>query len=287
MGSLWQDLAGTPFHVDYVDAGGVRTRYLEAGQDGQGAPIVLVHGTGSHLEVFLPVVPLLAHGRKVIAYDMVGHGLSAKPAEDYTTAVLSRHLLDLLESLGIESAVVVGHSLGALVAAWTAARHPERVARLVLVTPGTILDDPAVLNRIREGTLRALQQLDRDSIRQRLLWLFKRPEALTEEFVALRHRVYAQPGYKEAATRAMVMQDPAVRKRYAWREDWVKDIALSTLLIYSRDDPGTPLEGIAVLRKWLPQLKEAHLDGTGHFPTMEDPNAFAQAVVHFLESRGD
>ncbi len=101
-------------------------------------------GRGRTSRVFLPAVPLLAQGRRVIAYEMVGHGFSARPPMDYTTEVLSAHLLDLLSALEVPRASLLGHSLGALVAAWTAAYQPERVEQLILVTPGSVADDPKV-----------------------------------------------------------------------------------------------------------------------------------------------
>jgi 2-hydroxy-6-oxonona-2,4-dienedioate hydrolase len=278
--TFWTSLMKVPFRLGYVQAGGVPTRYLEAGE---GPALVLIHGAGAHLEVFLPVVPLLAQGRRVIAYDMVGHGLSAKPPVDYTTEVLSTHLLDLLSALELPRASLLGHSLGALVAAWTAAYRPERVDRLVLVTPGSVADDPEVLKRIREGTLRALERLEQDAIRERLVWLFQRPEALTEELIALRLSIYRLPEYREAALRALVMQDPEVRRRFGWREEWARRMTKPIFLLWSQKDPGTPAEGLHLLRKWWPQMAETELEGVGHFPMLEDPKWFAQAVRSFLE----
>jgi len=278
--TFWQSMLGVPFRLGYVGVRGVTTRYLEAGEP-SAHPLVLVHGTGAHLEVFLPALPGLAQTFRVIAYDMVGHGLSDKPEEPYTTEVLSCHLVSLMETLGVERPTLLGHSLGALVAAWTAGCYPDRVARLILVTPGAVLDDPEVLRRIREGTLRALDRLDRESIRQRLVWLFQRPENLTEELLELRRRIYAQPGYREAAQRGMVMQEPDIRRRFAWREDWASKVRQPILLLYSRADPATPVEGLDLLRKWWPHMREEELPNTGHFPMLEDPDGFVRAVLAF------
>lgn len=137
--TFWTSLMRVPFRLGYVQAGGVSTRYLEAGE---GPALVLIHGAGAHLEVFLPVVPLLAQGRRVIAYDMVGHGLSAKPPVDYTTEVLSAHLHaggsrrvraggSLL--LGVGEWVPLGRILCASPSEWPGCR------RRGSATPGTLL----------------------------------------------------------------------------------------------------------------------------------------------------
>jgi len=283
--SFYRHLLGFPFRQDYVQAGGVPTRYLRV-EGGSGAPVVCVHGAGAHLEVFIPVLPGLARGRDALAYDMVGHGLSGKPDRPYTTPVLAQHLVDFLQALGIPRAVLVGHSLGALVSAWTAAHWPEKVAALVLVTPGTIESDPEVLRRIREGTLRALETLDEASVRERLAWLFYQKEALDEELVGARLAIYRQPGYREAALRALAMQDPEVRRESGWRRDWVGRVRAPTLVLWSPKDPGTPPQGLELLKGWLPPARFLTLEASGHFPTLEEPGSFVRVVGAWLEERG-
>ncbi len=138
------------------------------------------------------------------------------------------------------------------------------------------------MKKIREGTLRALERLEGEAIRERLAWLFQDMEALTEELIALRLHIYRLPEYREAALRALVMQGSEVRRRFGWREGWARRMSKPTLLLWSQMDPGTPAEGLHLLRKWWPQMAETELVGVGHFPMLEDPEGFAQAVYSFL-----
>jgi pimeloyl-ACP methyl ester carboxylesterase len=98
--------------------------------------VVCIHGLTSNHTVWLPMAEALAPGRRLIAYDLRGRGDSDKPPSGYSLAVHGDDLLGLLDHLGLERATLMGHSLGANIAVRFAAKHPERVARLVLFDGG-------------------------------------------------------------------------------------------------------------------------------------------------------
>ena len=161
--SIWGELADTDHELRHVDVGGVRTRVLRAGS---GPDLVLLHGTGGHLEAYARDIAGLAADFRVTAYDMVGHGWSGLPDQPYTIDVLCAHLIGLLDALGIAAAHLSGESLGGWVAAWAAAWHPDRVGRLVLNTPGNIANKPEVMARLREH---AADGSPRSALRRRKL----------------------------------------------------------------------------------------------------------------------
>ena len=103
--SIWGELADVDHELRHVDVGGVRTRVLQAGS---GPDLVLLHGTGGHLEAYARDIAGLAADFRVTAYDMVGHGWSDLPDRPYTIDVLSDHLLGLMDALGIEPRAPVG-----------------------------------------------------------------------------------------------------------------------------------------------------------------------------------
>jgi 2,3-dihydroxyphenylpropionate 1,2-dioxygenase len=152
---------------------------------------------------------------------MVGHGWSDLPDKPYTIDVLSDHLLGLMDALGIGSAHLSGESLGGWVVAWTAAHHPDRVERLVLNTPGNIANKPEVMVRMRESTLAAVRDPSDETVRRRVEFLFHHKEMVTDELVNLRRAVYSRPGFLQAITNTLVLQDPEVRKDFAWDPGWV------------------------------------------------------------------
>src|SRR2546423_15106878 len=167
--SIWGELADVDHELRHVDVDGVRTRVLRAGS---GPDLLLLHGTGGHLEAYARDIAGLAQDFRVTAYDMVGHGCSDLPDRPYTIDVLSDHLVGLIDVLGIERAHLSGESLGGWVVAWTAAHHADRVDRLVLNTPGNIANKPEVMARMRDSTLAAVQDPTDDTVRRRVGFLF-------------------------------------------------------------------------------------------------------------------
>jgi pimeloyl-ACP methyl ester carboxylesterase len=124
-------------------APGIRLRYREAGT---GVPVLLVHGLTSSLESFGPLADSLAVDHRVIAVDLRGHGRSSVPTDpDAYGSEMGEDLVRLLDHLGITSAHLVGHSLGAIVSSYVASRHPDRVATVSLVAPPFLPDSAAVV----------------------------------------------------------------------------------------------------------------------------------------------
>lgn len=128
----------------YFTTGSFRIRYREAGS---GDPVVFLHGRTSTLETWTWIADSLAISHRVIAFDERGHGLSTKSGDpaQYGRA-MSDDVLGLLNHLGLRQAALVGHSQGALVAAYVATHTPERVSRVALLA-GPFFPDSAAYAR--------------------------------------------------------------------------------------------------------------------------------------------
>ena len=118
-----------------VDVGGIRTNVLQAGD---GAPVVLVHGSGPGVTAYANwrlTIPALAQRFRVVAPDMLGFGFTERPVPPMVcdTDRWVAHLVGLLDALGLEKVSLVGNSFGGGIALRLAARHPDRVERLVLM----------------------------------------------------------------------------------------------------------------------------------------------------------
>jgi 2-hydroxy-6-oxonona-2,4-dienedioate hydrolase len=277
--SIWGELADTDHELRHVDVAGVRTRVLRAGS---GPDLVLLHGTGGHLEAYARDIAGLAADFRVTAYDMVGHGWSDLPDRPYTTDVLAAHLTGLMDALGIESAHLSGESLGGWVAAWAAAHQPDRVGRLVLNTPGNIANKPEVMARLKESTTAAVRDPSDATVRRRVEFLFHHPEMVTDELVNLRRAVYSRPGFLQAIANTLVLQDPEVRKDFAWDPAWVGRVTAPTLLLWTDHDPTGGLDEAEVLLDWLPDARLHVIGDAGHWPQWEKPPAYLRAHRDFL-----
>lgn len=125
----------------FFDSDGVRIRYVV---QGQGEPVVLVHGLAANLEFnWMGVMKPLSADYQVIALDLRGHGKSDKPHDpDRYGAAMAEDVIRLMDHLHVQKAHLVGYSLGAMVAAKVVATHPERVLTVTLGGAAGVQDMP-------------------------------------------------------------------------------------------------------------------------------------------------
>lgn len=129
-----------------VAANGIELSVAEYGTSGP--PLLLLHGIGSRYVSWLPVIERLLPHFRLIAPDFRGHGDSAKPASGYLHVNYAADLDGLIKELGLERPLIVGHSLGAIVAYAWAGLHGIKTARIVLEDPPTRTgpDDSSMLD---------------------------------------------------------------------------------------------------------------------------------------------
>jgi 2-hydroxy-6-oxonona-2,4-dienedioate hydrolase len=279
--SIWSDLRGVSFSQGWLDADGVRTRYLASGSSDK-PPLIFLHGTGGHAEAYLR--NLKEHGEhfRTYAIDMLGHGWTDKPDVPMEIPAYVNHLTKVLDSLGIERAHISGESLGGWVAAEFAIQHPGRVDRLVLNTTGGSRADPAVMSRLKDLTLRAATDPTWEFVRARLEWLMHDKRHVNDDLIATRQAIYSAPGAGEAMKRALTLQEMDVRLRNLLApSDWSK-IGAETLVLWTDHDPTNPVEEGQRIASMIPGAKFAVMTGCGHWPQWEDASTFDALHTAFL-----
>src|SRR5205809_5741076 len=117
-----------------------KLHYIEAGH---GAPVVLLHGLGGDGSRWKPNIDVLARDFHVFALDEIGFGQSDKPLANYHTGMLADFLVGFLKAVNVPRASLVGNSMGAGVALYTAAVFPEAVDKIVLADGGGFRSGPA------------------------------------------------------------------------------------------------------------------------------------------------
>src|SRR3954468_18088741 len=122
--SAWLDVDWSE-HLRWIEVGGRAVNLCELGE---GPPLVLVHGHSGNWQNWLENIPHFARSHRVVAMDLPGFGRSPMPVERISIESYARTLDSLLAKLDIESAPVVGNSLGGFVAAQLCVSHPERVS---------------------------------------------------------------------------------------------------------------------------------------------------------------
>jgi 2-hydroxy-6-oxonona-2,4-dienedioate hydrolase len=281
--TVWTQLEGLEYSIRYVHIGRWSTRVLETGA---GAPLILMHGTGGHLEAYARNLRALGGGYRVIAYDYPGHGWTTPAASDLGIEHYVDHLTGLMDALGIQRAHLSGESLGGWVAVKFAARYPDRVDRLVLNTPGGTMATPEVMERIRSLSQAAADDPSEERIRARLEWLMADPRSVTDELVAIRRAVYARPGFAASMRHILCLQDPGIRRRNMVTDDDLAAITAPTLVVWTSDDPSGPARAGLDMAQRIADASFRLIEGAGHWPQWEQAETFNGIMLEFLGRHG-
>lgn len=282
--SIWSDLTGVAFSQGFLDAGGIKTRYLAAG--GADQPLLLLlHGTGGHAEAYTR--NMQAHGAHFNTYaiDMVGHGWSGKPDIPYEIKQYAAHVLDVIGALGYEKAHISGESLGGWVAAYLAIHHPDKVERVVLNTAGGWTMFPEVMQRITRLSMEAVNDPNPDRIRSRLEFLMHDKSKVHDDLVEVRRAIYAQPGFIEVMEKILCLQSPEIRQRNMFSYEDSAKITAPTLVLWTSHDPtASPEEGQRIADS-IPGAQFSVMNECGHWPQFEDAATFNKLHLDFLLDR--
>lgn len=262
-------------------------------QTGSGPVLMLIHGITSDSLTWRRVMPRLARDFTVIAPDLIGHGESAKPRGDYSLGAHASGVRDVLLALGHDRATFVGHSLGGGVAMQLAYQFPELCERLVLVDSGGLGREVSLL--LRAATLpgsefvlpwlAATRMLDSARIVTGVLSrVGLRPATADLEEVAGAHHTLSDPAKRSAFIQTLraVVDPGGQRISAASRLYLARHIPL--LLLWGARDRIIPL---AHGHETHAQVKGSRLEvfaDSGHFPQLDEPERFAEALLGFIES---
>jgi len=281
--TLWTELASLDYSVRHVLLGEWSTRVLECGE---GVPLVLLHGTGGHLEAYTRNLRALSNSYRVISYDFPGHGWTTTSTRDLEIDDYVDHLTRLLHALEVRRAHLSGESLGGWVAVKFAARLPDRVSRLVLNTPGGTMATPEVMERIRSLSQAAADDPSEERIRARLEWLMADARSVTDELVAVRRDIYSRPGFRESMRHILCLQDPEIRRRNLVTSAELAAITAPTLVIWTSDDPSGPAKAGLDMAAQIPAGEFRLIKEAGHWPQWEQRDEFDAVTLEFL-GRGE
>lgn len=289
--SLWVDLLGAETRF----AGRRwRTRVCTAGAPDAPA-LLLLHGTGGHLENWARNIMPLAREFRVIAPDFLWHGLSqCEPFDPRIVPSLVDQVADLMDDLGIASAAIEGQSMGGWVAMQFALSHPERVGALVLTTTqGYVPDEGAVpgyaepdWSQNLPSTLAALRDPSFENIRVRMARILADPARLTDEAIAIRQALYARQETaraQEAFNREYLGMGAASRQ-HAVSDDMARRIACPVLVYWGERNRTPPALGQHIARTVADGAFHCAAD-TGHWAQFESHEEHNRVVAEFLRTR--
>lgn len=280
---IWPTLSSGAYRLGYVDAGGVRTRFIEAGDTSSDEAVVFIHGTGGHLEAFSRNLLPHAEHHRTIAFDMIGHGFSDKPDHDYEIKHYVKHLLDFCDAMGLKKIHAHGESLGGWITAQFALDHPSRVKTLILNTAGGLNTDPKVMDRVYSVTMNAVKNSSPETVRARLEWLMNSPDRVTDDLLEQRLKIYTQPGFEASMEHILCLQNMEIRLRNVLTDESLRAIKCPTLVIWTDHDPTAPL---ATAQRFIDAIDDSELyviSDSAHWPQWEQPEEFNSMHLAFLK----
>lgn len=290
--------AGVALYTPDADGGTLRARYLASTSDlrtiegtslhvrdtgPRDAPaLILLHGFGSSLHTWEPWARALDSTYRVIRFDFPGSGLSAPDATgDYADMRSMQLLATLMDTLGVQRATLIGNSMGGRIAWSFAARYPERVEKLVLISPdgfaspgfeyGKPAEVPVALSLMR-------YVMPKSAFRMSLEPAYADRRTMTDSLTTRYYDLMLAPGARDAMLQRMrqtILTDPV---------PLLQTIQAPTLLLWGQQDAMIPFGNAADYMKALPHATLVPLPNVGHLPFEESPDASLVPLLRFLRS---
>jgi pimeloyl-ACP methyl ester carboxylesterase len=248
--------------------------------EGQGPPIVLIHGFGAALDWWDDIAPALSADHRVVRIDLIGHGGTEAPSSGYSIERQASLVIAVLDKLGIDRFTIIGHSMGGEVAAAVAEAKPARIERMVLIdspaeseTTFNLQTRLAFMPLIGELLSRLETQ---HTVRRALAQGFAPGFAVPEKFVA----DFEQLTY--TAFRSAHEESVAFRERKPVDQRLAALAPVPPLLvIFGSKDALVPPASAKLFDK-VPGAKVETIEGAGHSPMVEAPAKTLALIIGFL-----
>ncbi|EUA30664.1 alpha/beta hydrolase fold family protein [Mycobacterium xenopi 4042] len=283
--SIWMLLKEVAFTQGFIDievnGALVRTRYAEAGLPDK-PHAVLLHGTGGHWETFAPNLAALSEHFHCVAIDMVGNGFSGKPDYDYEIAVYREHVLKVMDHFGMANAHFVGMSLGAWVSAAIAVSHPDRVNKMILMSPAGKEAAAANMARIRAERTKAVNEPTWESLYTVFEHLIADEANRLPDLIGLRRAIYQRADTRATIEHLLILQDATARERNLIPEEKWRSITAPVMVVASGRDLGVYQDTATAIAELIPSAEIFDMPDVRHWPHFENPESFNPAAVAFL-----
>jgi 3-oxoadipate enol-lactonase len=258
--------------IQFVTIDGITLHYSVEGVPDR-VPLVFINSLGTDFRIWDNVIPHFADRFRIIRYDKRGHGLSDCPPGPYSIRDHSDDLASLLDYLQVNEAIVVGISVGGLIALDYAINHPQQVKGLVLSDTGAKLGTAEYWNE----RIEAVRTHGLDHLAEPILTRWFAPIFLEQrpaEYQGYSNMLTRTPadGYNGtcAALGAADLREPA------------RTITAQALVLCGAEDLATPPEVGRELAQTLPNARFERIAQAGHLPCIEQPDVMAGKIDQFL-----
>lgn len=250
---------------NFVEIKGINIAYVE---EGEGDPVIVLHGWGASIEAVMSIVNILKSFRKVYALDGPGFGDSDDPKEVFSTYDYAEVVKDFMKIKGIDKADFIGHSFGGKTLIALSTTYPDLVKKLVLVDASGIIPKRKLSYYIKVYGFKLSKFL------YTRLFFWKDRDELLEKF----YKRHGSDDYKSAGG---IMRQVFVKVVNEDLEPKLKDISKETLLIWGDSDDATPLYMGKIFEREIKNSGLVVLKG-GHYSYADDYPTFKAVIESFL-----
>ncbi len=267
-----------------VHANGIDIYYeVHGSQLTSAKPLVLIAGLGYPLWMWYRMVPLLAQRVPVIVFDNRGVGQTDKPAGPYTAQMLADDTAGLLQALGVEKAVIMGHSMGGFIAQAMALSHTESVEKLILSAtnfggPHHIPITPEAMAVLSDVTSDPLTRFTNGLAVSCAPGFAEANPEIIQAWVQFRLQNPVEP----VPYQAQMAIGLGLLAEAACFEHKLPNLAMPTLILFGEHDKVVPSGNADLLAKQIPHSQVKLLPNAGHFFPVEVPETAAQVVSDFM-----
>lgn len=262
--------------------------------EGQGKTVLCVHGITANCRCWDVIAEAASPGHRILATDLRGRGLSESPSSGYSIEHHCRDILAVLDDLGLDRVVIMGHSLGAFISVVFGAQNPERVERIILVDGGGKLSEEQ-RGKVFAGIKPSLDRLgkvfpsfeDYLALMKQAPFLKPWPPAMEPYY---RHEVEEVDGGIRSRVMPEHIQEEALNLGKVDVSQFYPKLVCPALIfrategLLAQDDILLPKEVVERMLREIPNASRVDLDGTNHYSIIFQPNSTRdQAIRAFLK----
>jgi len=262
----------------FVDVDGLEVHYRD---EGEGYPVVLIHGTASSLHTWDTWAKELSKEYRVIRMDLPGFGITGPKANhDYSMNSYVEFLNRFLNKLNIEKSYMAGNSLGGGIAWEYSVKYPEQVEKMVLLDASGYIDkneSPVIFKIGRIPIFKPILRYvtPRYIVKMSLRNVYGDDTKITDEVVDRYYELLLREGNREAFT-------SLTNSRLLTNQDNIKKVKAPTLILWGEEDNWIPLDNGYRFQEDIQNSKLITYDGVGHLPMEEIPEETVNDTMKFF-----
>lgn len=237
--------------------------------EGEGTPVVILHGWGCSIDVVRPIINVLNEKYKVYSLDLPGFGSSQEPKDVIGSFEYAEIVREFLSKMNISKATFIGHSFGGKISIIMGAKYPELVDKIVLIDSAGLIPKRGPEYYIKVYSFKTLRYIYKN------LFFWIKNEERMEKF-------YKKFGSDDYQNSSGIMRRILVKVVNENLKPLLKDIKASTLIIWGENDDATPLYMAKIMEKEIKDSGLVVFEGAGHYAYLDDYNKFVAVIKAFL-----